>query len=877
MEHVLQGFDEDLGDGGEFVEGEVGAGELAVFDAGLDDVLDEGFEALAGGVFQRTRGTFHGIGEGDDGGFAALGNGARVAERGLGHLGDVFLAELEDFSAFDRILFLLQGALVEVIDERVAVVFLDDVDDGLAEAVLAGQVDAFLDVGNDDERAHRGVEQLVGVAIAAVVFDEVLRFDELADVVEVGADAALGGVGADGFGGGFGEVGEVEAVVVGAGGFFLEALENGVVEVGHLEPGDIGDAVEEPFEDGEDGPDGDGGGDAEGDGPDALDDEEDEGGFAEPADEEGAAESDESDADAGHEEVGAAADAAGEIGGGETGEERTEREFGAGGEVERSEEGNEEGGDEAGVGGNEDGDQHGRDGRGNEERGDAGFEDDELVGVDDEKLVEEEVGDGADEHQQEQVVVLPDLVGGEFDDHEGDDEGEDSEGDDLEGGHGAMPLADADDGGEHEGEDAEADERAAFHGLFPARLVRGGTFLAARKAFADQGLFFEPVEHESVPVPKGGIRAGGSERHARGFDAAVHLVGIDDGGHERVADDVDFLEFDHADAGHAVEGLDGFDEAGFFAVGQVDLGGVAGDDALGILAEAGQEHEHLLGGGVLGFVEDDEGVGEGAAAHVGEGGDFDDAAVHGLLDFLHVHHVVEGVVEGAEVGEDFFLEVAGQVAEGFAGFDGGAGEDDAGDLFGAEGVNGHGHGEEGFAGTGGADTEGEVVVLDGLEVGHLGEGFRGQGGFFGGDGDAVGPEFFQFLGPGFLDGGQGVVEFVLPDADAVLLGDVELAEEFLGRLDALFGAFYLEPGIAAGDFDVQVLLGLFEQGGLPGVEIGEGAGVFEIQRLAGGHRQESIGPGRRGEGGKDEKGSPRGRILLVRGDFRGGVGSFLAI
>jgi hypothetical protein len=38
---------------------------------------------------------------------------------------------------------------------------------------------------------------------------------------------------------------------------------------------------------------------------------------------------------------------------------------------------------------------------------------------------------------------------------------------------------------------------------------------------------------------------------------------------------------------------------------------------------------------------------------------------------------VEGVVERAEVGEDLLAQVAGEEAEGLAGLDGGAGEDDA--------------------------------------------------------------------------------------------------------------------------------------------------------------------------------------------------------
>jgi hypothetical protein len=198
-----------------------------------------------------------------------------------------------------------------------------------------------------------------------------------------------------------------------------------------------------------------------------------------------------------------------------------------------------------------------------------------------------------------------------------------------------------------------------------------------------------------------------------------------------VADDVAAVELDEGDAFDFAEDFAGLDESGLAVGGEVDLGEVAGDDRLGTEAEAGEEHEHLFGGGVLGFVEDDEGMVEGAAAHVGEGCDFDGAAFHAALDFVDGEHVMEGVVEGAEVRGDFFVEIAGEKAEGFAGLDRGAGEDDAGNLFGFEGNDRHGHGEVGFAGAGGADAEGEVVLADGLDVAFLADGFGVTGDFLG--------------------------------------------------------------------------------------------------------------------------------------------------
>ncbi len=88
------------------------------------------------------------------------------------------------------------------------------------------------------------------------------------------------------------------------------------------------------------------------------------------------------------------------------------------------------------------------------------------------------------------------------------------------------------------------------------------------------------------------------------------------------------------------------------ALGQVDLGDVAGDDDLRAEPEAGEEHLHLLGRGVLRLVEDDERVVQRAAAHVRERRDLDRAPLHQPDDDLGLEHVVERVVERAQVRVD---------------------------------------------------------------------------------------------------------------------------------------------------------------------------------------------------------------------------------
>ena len=157
-------------------------------------------------------------------------------------------------------------------------------------------------------------------------------------------------------------------------------------------------------------------------------------------------------------------------------------------------------------------------------------------------------------------------------------------------------------------------------------------------------------------------------------------------------------------------------QAGLGASLEIDLGDVAGDDDLGAETEPGEEHLHLLGARVLRLVEDDERVVQGAAPHEGQRRDLDRAALEVGVDPLRVEHVVEGVEEGSQVGVDLRLDVAGKEAESLAGLDRGPGQDHAADVAAREGGGGHRHGQEGLAGAGGPDPEGDRVPADRVDV-----------------------------------------------------------------------------------------------------------------------------------------------------------------
>src|SRR5690606_29324053 len=103
----------------------------------------------------------------------------------------------------------------------------------------------------------------------------------------------------------------------------------------------------------------------------------------------------------------------------------------------------------------------------------------------------------------------------------------------------------------------------------------------------------------------------------------VALVGFDDALHQWMAHHVLGLEMGEADAGHIAQYFDDVRQAAPGSAWQIDLGDVAGDHGGGAETDSGEEHLHLLDGGVLALVEDDEAVVQRTAAHVGQRRDLD--------------------------------------------------------------------------------------------------------------------------------------------------------------------------------------------------------------------------------------------------------------
>ena len=140
----------------------------------------------------------------------------------------------------------------------------------------------------------------------------------------------------------------------------------------------------------------------------------------------------------------------------------------------------------------------------------------------------------------------------------------------------------------------------------------------------------------------------------------VVFKGGDDLTHQLVPHHVRPGETDHFDVVDALQNVGAPLQARVLGRGQVDLGHVAGEHHLGPLAQSGEDHQMLGDGHVLTLVTQQEHGFQRPATHIGQGRDLDDALFHIALHRLRPQHLVQGVVQGAEIGVHLVLQVAGE-------------------------------------------------------------------------------------------------------------------------------------------------------------------------------------------------------------------------
>src|SRR5581483_11737588 len=203
----------------------------------------------------------------------------------------------------------------------------------------------------------------------------------------------------------------------------------------------------------------------------------------------------------------------------------------------------------------------------------------------------------------------------------------------------------------------------------------------------------------------------------------VLVVSADDPLNQAVAHNVAFIEFDERDALHAFQNFHGLNQAASL-IGQIDLSDVARNQRLGIKPKAGDEHLHLLGGGVLGLVKNNERIVESAAAHERDRRNLDDVLFQIPVHLLELEHVIQSVIQRPQVGIDLFLQRTRQEAQTLSRFNRRAGEYDAVHLFGRQSRNCHRDSKIRFARAGGTNAKDHVVAFDGVKVTALIEALR---------------------------------------------------------------------------------------------------------------------------------------------------------
>ena len=115
------------------------------------------------------------------------------------------------------------------------------------------------------------------------------------------------------------------------------------------------------------------------------------------------------------------------------------------------------------------------------------------------------------------------------------------------------------------------------------------------------------------------------------------------------------------------------------------------------------------------------------AAHIGQRCNLDDLLFHETLIGLCAQHIEQAVVQRPQIGVYLLLQVTRQKAQLLACLHRRAGQHDAGNIFGLERLDSHGHSKVGLAGTRRADAKGNGVVPDGVEVLFLAQGLGTDG------------------------------------------------------------------------------------------------------------------------------------------------------
>ena len=187
------------------------------------------------------------------------------------------------------------------------------------------------------------------------------------------------------------------------------------------------------------------------------------------------------------------------------------------------------------------------------------------------------------------------------------------------------------------------------------------------------------------------------------------------------------VELQHPHPLDPVQNPQGVGKAGIARVQQVDLRRIARHDHPRPFAQTGQHHLHLQTARVLGFIDDDEGVAEGAAAHEGDGGGFDLALVAAALHVFGAQDVVQRLPDRGQIRVDLLVQIAGQKAQLLACLDRRAGDDQPVHLSAPQQGRAIGRRQKCLAGARRSDAEGQFAPAQHVQIGGLGLGLGHDG------------------------------------------------------------------------------------------------------------------------------------------------------
>ncbi len=192
-------------------------------------------------------------------------------------------------------------------------------------------------------------------------------------------------------------------------------------------------------------------------------------------------------------------------------------------------------------------------------------------------------------------------------------------------------------------------------------------------------------------------------------------ISVDDSRHQAVSHDILLVQANHSDSFYIFQNAKGFNETTLFWTWKVNLGHVARYNHFGVHAHAGEEHLDLGGRCVLGFVEDDNSIVEGATTHECQGRDLDDVLFHHLIELLPGYHVLKRIVERLQVRVNLVFHVTRKESQLLPSFHGWPGEYDAPHLFILQGAHGKGDTRISLARTGRTDGEDHIMRVEGMD------------------------------------------------------------------------------------------------------------------------------------------------------------------